>query len=71
MIREIGRTPAERTTTYKILKKFNAREEETHPLDRADYSEQKFGSYQNIIKLDAYRFRDLTKEIQPTVHSQE
>ena len=70
MIREIGRTPAERNTTYRILKKFDAgREEEQHPLDVADYSEEKFGSYQNLIKLDAYRYKDF-KEIRPTAPSQ-
>ena len=62
MIREIGRIPAERTTTYKILKRFDAGKEEDHPLDVAEYSEQRFGSYQNLIKLDTYRYADLKKQ---------
>jgi len=69
MIREIGRTPAERTTTYRILKKFEAGLEESHPLDVADYNEQKFGSYQNLIKLDAYRFKSFNN-ISSTAPSQ-
>jgi FO synthase subunit 2 len=68
MIREIGRTPAERNTTYRILKKFDAGREEKHPLDVADYSEEKFGSYQNLIKLDVYRYKNF-KEIRPTAPS--
>jgi FO synthase subunit 2 len=69
MIREIGRTPAERTTTYRVLKKFDAGLEESHPLDMADYNEQKFGSYQNLIKLDAYRFKSFNN-ISSTAPSQ-
>jgi FO synthase subunit 2 len=63
MIREIGRTPAERSTTYRILKKFDAGRDENRPLDATDYSEEKFGSYRNLIKLDAYRFKDLSEKI--------
>jgi FO synthase subunit 2 len=60
MIREMGRIPAERTTTYRILRSFDAKnEDESHPLDQVDYSEEKFGSYQRLIKLDEYRFKDL------------
>jgi len=61
MIREIGRTPAERTTTYRIVKKFDTGMEENHPLDRADYSEEKFGSYKDLVKLEAYRFKDINQ----------
>ena len=62
MIREMGRIPAERTTTYKILKRFDAGKEESHSLDIAEYSEQRFGSYQNLTKLDTYRYKDLSKK---------
>src|SRR5208283_4417939 len=58
MIREIGRTPAERTTTYHILKTFETGMEENHPLDQADCSEEKFGSYKELVKLEACRFKD-------------
>ena len=63
MIREMGRIPAERTTKYKILKKFDEGKEESHPLDATDYDEQKFGSYQTLIKLDTFRFKDLNKDL--------
>jgi len=61
MIREMGRIPAERTTKYKILKKFDEGKEESHPLDVTD--EQKFGSYKTLIKLDTFRFKDLNKDL--------
>ena len=64
MIREMGRIPAERTTKYKILKKFDAGVDEVHPLDAVDYSEQKFGSYKNLIKLDTFRFKDLNAQLE-------
>lgn len=64
MIREMGRIPAERTTKYKILKKFDAGVDEVHPLDVVDYSEQKFGSYKNLIKLDTFRFKDLNPQLE-------
>jgi FO synthase subunit 2 len=60
MVREMGRIPAERTTKYTIIKKFDQGKEEAHPLDIVDYSEQKFGSYRNLIELDTFRFKELT-----------
>jgi 7,8-didemethyl-8-hydroxy-5-deazariboflavin synthase CofH subunit len=64
MIREMGRIPAERTTKYKILKKFDADIDEVHPLDVIDYSEQKFGSYKHLIKLETFRFKDLNTQLE-------
>lgn len=58
MIRGLGRIPAERSTTYKMLKRFDSGVEETHPLDTLDFSEDRFGSYKNLIKLETYRFKD-------------
>lgn len=58
MIREIGRVPAERSTTYQILKEFTGGREEIHPMDSMDYNDEKFGTYEHLIKLGAYRFKD-------------
>jgi len=63
MIREMGRIPAQRNTRYEILKKFDAGMEEEHPLDAVDYSEQKFGSYGNLIKSTAFRFKELQQPV--------
>jgi 7,8-didemethyl-8-hydroxy-5-deazariboflavin synthase CofH subunit len=57
LIRDAGRTPAERTTTYGIRRVFTEEPAEADPLDRIDDREAaRFGSYQQLIKLDTYRF---------------
>ena len=53
MVREIGRVPAERTTTYGIIRKFGD-EEAPDPLDMADPAA--FGSYAELIKIDRFRY---------------
>jgi FO synthase subunit 2 len=58
MIRETGRIPAERTTTYRIRRLFDDRDEPADPLDLVDANaEERFGSYHRLIKLDAFRYR--------------
>jgi FO synthase subunit 2 len=56
LIRDSGRVPAQRTTSYKIIKVF----EEDHDEDLLDKVEDtsKFGSYQELIKLDRYRYKN-------------
>ena len=57
MIRQAGRVPAERYTTYKIKRLFNDSDEELDPLDLVgDDAEEVFGSYHKLVKLDTYRF---------------
>jgi 5-amino-6-(D-ribitylamino)uracil---L-tyrosine 4-hydroxyphenyl transferase len=56
LIFNIGKIPAQRTSNYKIIKKFskdNYRNEEL--LDKSD--PQDFGSYHELIKLDNFRFK--------------
>ncbi len=55
LIREVGRTPAQRSTTYKILKVYGSESDEDD-LDRADASQ--FGSYFELVKLDKYRYKN-------------
>jgi 7,8-didemethyl-8-hydroxy-5-deazariboflavin synthase CofH subunit len=62
LIREMGRIPAERTTTYNKIKIF---ETEDHPgdlLDAVENPEERFGSYHNLIRLKSYRFKDFYRE---------
>ena len=62
LIREMGRIPAERTTTYGKIKIF---ETDDHPIDLLDTVEnpaERFGSYQNLIALKSYRFKDFYRE---------
>ncbi len=56
-IRDIGRTPAERTTLYGIRRVFEEEPSEPEPLDlAAENAEEWFGSYRKLITLDAYRY---------------
>ena len=58
LIREVGRVPAERYTTYKIRRVFADGEDPVEPLDLVgDNPEEQFGSYDRLIKMDTYRFK--------------
>ena len=58
LIRDTGRVPAERTTTYGIRRIFDGSDAETpEPLDVAASDRLRFGSYHQLIKLDRYRYR--------------
>ena len=57
MIRQAGRIPAERFTTYGLNRVFDKDDEQVDPLDLVgDNLEEIFGSYQRLVKLDTYRF---------------
>ena len=56
LIKDVGRIPAQRTTSYKIIKVFNEEQDEDM-LDKVEDFTQ-FGSYQELIKLDKYRFKN-------------
>jgi FO synthase subunit 2 len=55
LIRAAGRIPAQRSTLYKILKVYDGNEY-YEPLDNVNDASI-FGSYQELIKLDDYRFK--------------
>lgn len=64
IIKSAGRIPAQRSTTYRVLKVYDIEEEDYQNysdtrLDKADPHE--FGSYQELIKLDTFRYRDQNK----------
>lgn len=59
LIRDAGRIPAERTTLYRLKKIFDGADdvEEKDPLDAiSDEEIRGFGSYQELLKSDAFRF---------------
>ena len=57
MIRQAGRVPAERYTTYGLKRIFAQDDEQVDPLDLVgDNVEEIFGSYHRLVKLDTYRF---------------
>ena len=60
LIRDIGRVPAERTTTYTIRRHFPPFEDNHYdPLDRIseEEGEARFGSYTKLIHHPDYRYR--------------
>lgn len=57
LVREIGRVPAERSTNYKILKKFDDNGELDDDLDKISDS-SKFGSYAELIKINKFRYKN-------------
>ena len=58
MIRQAGRIPAERYTTYATRRLFSDADEELDPLDLVGENvEELFGSYDRLVKLDTFRFR--------------
>jgi 5-amino-6-(D-ribitylamino)uracil---L-tyrosine 4-hydroxyphenyl transferase len=62
IIRSSGRLPAQRSTTYKLIKVYGREEVEGESeLDKADPT--KFGSYHALIKLDKFRYRGQGKTI--------
>nr|WP_231577899.1 5-amino-6-(D-ribitylamino)uracil--L-tyrosine 4-hydroxyphenyl transferase CofH [Thermorudis peleae] len=70
LIRDIGRIPAERTTTYQIRRLF-PRDGDDHydPLDLIDdaTAEARFGSYHALVHRPDVRFRELRHLVQVPV----
>jgi len=56
LIRQAGRIPAQRSTSYRIIKTFVSNEG-TDLLDEVQNTSQ-FGSYHELIKLDGYRYKN-------------
>jgi len=59
LIRGAGKIPAQRSTTYKVLKVYDG-EEGDDLLDKVNDTSM-FGSYHHLIKLDEYRFKRTTQ----------
>ena len=69
LIRDAGRIPAERHTTYEILRLFDDGDDPVEPLDLVgDNPEERFGSYHRLIKMDDYRFKHPKYAEQATGH---
>ena len=57
MIRDAGRIPAERYTTYGLHRVFDQDDGQVDPLDLVgDNVEEIFGSYRRLVKLETFRF---------------
>ena len=62
LVREMGRIPAERSTTYQKIRVFESEDNPVDLLDAVDDTASRFGSYRNLIRLKDYRFKDFYRE---------
>lgn len=56
LIRDLGRTPAERTTTYRLRKVYSGADEELSPLDLVENPDERFGSYRKLATSSQFRY---------------
>jgi 7,8-didemethyl-8-hydroxy-5-deazariboflavin synthase CofH subunit len=67
LIRDVGRTPAERSTTYQVRRVFDQPEgDRREALDVAAAEPGRFGSYHELVKMDRYRYRHAQRDGQKT-----
>jgi FO synthase subunit 2 len=60
LVRDLGRIPAQRTTTYGILRHYaDAQDDEESPLDVVENPDERFGSYRRLTASDEFRFTSL------------
>jgi len=69
LIRDLDRTPAERTTTYKLRKVYSGDDEELSPLDLVENPDERFGSYRKLASSSQFRYvHPFEREKQPASH---
>src|SRR5918996_1921460 len=56
LIRDVGRTPAERTTTYQLRKVYDGDDEKLSPLDLVENADERFGSYRKLAGSSQFRY---------------
>src|SRR5512145_225413 len=56
LVRDAGRVPAQRDTLYRLLKVYDADDDETSPLDAIDDADARFGSYRRLIASGQFRY---------------
>ena len=60
LVRDIGRIPAQRSTTYDILKLYaDGHDDDTSPLDAVENPDEQFGSYRRLTASSQFRFGTL------------
>jgi 7,8-didemethyl-8-hydroxy-5-deazariboflavin synthase CofH subunit len=57
LIRDAGRTPAQRKTNYDLIKVYSEKDDEVTELDEVKDIDARFGSYQRLAASDEFRFR--------------
>ena len=69
LIRDVGRTPAERSTTYKLRTVFNGTDDKVSPLDMIENADEQFGSYRKLAASDQFRYvHPFERDKQETAH---
>lgn len=58
LIRELGRIPAERSTTYSRVKVIGSSSDDSAPIDLIENSEERFGSYHKLTAMNEHRFKN-------------
>jgi FO synthase subunit 2 len=57
LIRDLGRTPAQRNTLYQLMRVYaDPTADETSPLDLVEDAEARFGSYRRLTAANEFRF---------------
>jgi FO synthase subunit 2 len=68
LIREMGRIPAERNTLYDIKRQFGLEPDDHYdPLDLADGTDERFGSYIKLTQDANFKFADQYKRTEPAI----
>jgi len=57
LIFEMGRLPAERSTTYRVRRLFDSEPEQPDMLDLVEPAGARFGSYTSLMSSERFRFR--------------
>ena len=61
LIRDAGRTPAQRKTNYELLKVYSGEDDEVSELDHVDDANTRFGSYHRLTASNEFRFADRSR----------
>jgi FO synthase subunit 2 len=61
LIRDAGRTPAQRRTNYELLKVYSGHDDEASELDRVGDADTRFGSYRTLAGSSVFRFSNAKK----------
>jgi 5-amino-6-(D-ribitylamino)uracil---L-tyrosine 4-hydroxyphenyl transferase len=62
LIRDAGRIPAQRSTTYDLLRVYEVEDEaDDSPLDHVENAEARFGSYRMLASSGKFRFLHPTR----------
>jgi FO synthase subunit 2 len=69
LIRQMGRIPAERSTTYRDVRVFETENGSLDLLDQVNDPAERFGSYQNLIALKNFRFKEFYREQKNTIQN--